>query len=224
MKKLILATAAFCLLLASCKKDDPVTIDAGYDYFPVNIGHTLIYDVDSIVYDDFFVPTKIDTFRFQIKEVVESQFTDNTGKPAYRIERFRRTSDTLSWSIVNVWVAARTSTTAERVENNTRYLKLVFAAREGREWNGNTFNNMDEQLYEYTAVDAPYAIAGFSFDSTLTVLQNEELNIVQDEFEQEVYAKHIGLVRKDFRNLEKQPGIGIKSGLIYNWTLRAYTN
>jgi hypothetical protein len=152
MKKLLFAFSFCCLFITSCKKDEPVYVDAGYDYFPVKIGHTLIYDVDSIVYDDFFVPTRIDTFRFQIREVIESQFTDNSGKPALRIERFKRTNDTLNWNIANVWVANLTATTAERVENNTRYLKLVFAARAGRTWDGNTYNTDDEQIYEYVAL------------------------------------------------------------------------
>ena len=37
--------------LYSCKKDVAPPVDVGYDYFPTNVGHWIIYDVVSIVHD-----------------------------------------------------------------------------------------------------------------------------------------------------------------------------
>ncbi|HET6989704.1 MAG TPA: hypothetical protein VFJ43_00195, partial [Bacteroidia bacterium] len=77
--------ALFCI--SSCKKDHPVT-DAGYNYFPNNIGHYCIYEVDSTVYDNFNHDTV--HYRYEVKEVIESYFTDNMGRQAMRVERYKR--------------------------------------------------------------------------------------------------------------------------------------
>ena len=50
--------ACAILILVSCKKDDPVKIDVGHSYFPVEIGSWIIYDVDSTVWNDFDVPSE----------------------------------------------------------------------------------------------------------------------------------------------------------------------
>ena len=74
--------------LYSCKKDSTIVLDAGYAYFPNKAGHYIIYDVDSIVHNDF--KKTVDTFRFQLKEYIESVFYDNSGRPTLRIERYTK--------------------------------------------------------------------------------------------------------------------------------------
>src|ERR1700757_476515 len=80
--------AGLFFVFQGCKKDHPVTADAGYSYFPNNIGHYCIYDVDSTVYDDFNHDTL--NYKYQVKEVIESYYTDNEGRQAMRIERYKR--------------------------------------------------------------------------------------------------------------------------------------
>src|ERR1051326_1610852 len=65
-------------LIPSCKKDAPAP-DLGYGYAPINVGHWVIYQIDSTAEDDQTVGRK--TYQFQIKEVIESIFTDNQGRP-----------------------------------------------------------------------------------------------------------------------------------------------
>lgn len=63
--------------------------------FPTEVGRYVVHQVDSISYNDFFTPVKIDTAHFQLKEVIESVFTDNEGHESERIERYVRYADTL---------------------------------------------------------------------------------------------------------------------------------
>lgn len=190
---LILVMAS--LLICSCKKESTVvTPDLGYSYFPNNVGHYIIYDVDSI-YKDGFSGLLTDG-KYQIKEVVESVFTDNQGRPTMRIERYRK--DTVNypdWTIYNVWTANLNTTNAERFENNIRYIKLVFPVKVGTTWNGNAMNTDVEEDYEYTTAHEPITINNFTFDSVTTVLQADELfNVAQPKFKEEKYAAGVGLV------------------------------
>ena len=54
MKKIASFLLVFLLLplgFWSCKKDKTVTPDAGYNYFPNQVGRYVVYDVDSLYYD-----------------------------------------------------------------------------------------------------------------------------------------------------------------------------
>jgi hypothetical protein len=221
------------VLLASCKKNDDTVVDLKYDYFPADSGRYVVYDVDSVLFDGFFDPPVIDTVSFQIKERVESIFNDNEGRPTMRIERYRRDSVNGSWNILNVWTATRTATVAERAEDNLRFIKLVFPPRTGDKWKGNAYlqitdpiDYMDDWDYEITSVDVPYMVNGMSFDSSLTVLQHDEENLIEKIYSEEVYATGVGLVYKQMMHLKKDVTAtfpqGSKDGFIYTVRLKEY--
>ena len=126
------------LLTLACKKEKKAeAVDLGYTYFPTEIGQYVIYQVDSISYNDFFNPVKIDTTHFQLKELVQSHFTDNEGRESDRLERYVRKNDSLPWVLRDVWYQTRTSTKAEKVEENVRFVKLIFPVEVNQKWNGN---------------------------------------------------------------------------------------
>lgn len=190
----------FIVAIVSCTKENTVlTPNLGYTYFPVNVGHYVIYDVDSIYKDGF---SGIVTHgKYQIKEVVESEFIDNAGRTTYRIERYRK--DTINypdWTIYNVWTANVTPTVAERFENNVRYIKLIFPVVLGETWNGNSMNTEVEEDYEYIEVNEALYINNLSFDSVATVLQADELdNLAEPKYKEEKYATGVGLIyRKNY--------------------------
>ncbi len=192
----LLLTALLFLPMSSCKKDAPVDHFSGYSYFPLQVGHTLIYQVDSIVKNEFNLGV-IDTFRFQIKEVVESFFTDMEGRQTARLERYKRANPAEPWIIYKVWTANLLSNRAEKKEDNITYIKLVFPPRLNLRWNGNAYNELEEQDYVITSIHTPEVVNGLAFDSVLTVLQADEDNIVFKKYELEKYAAGAGLVYKE---------------------------
>jgi hypothetical protein len=121
---------------------------------------------------------------------------------------------------------------------------LIFPVAEGREWQGHSFLNVDNEPtleylddarydwnYQYTAVDEVVVIDSFTLDSCLTVLQIDEENLFEKKFGQELYARNIGLVSKELVVLNTQaPPSGAsfidraESGFIVSWRLRAYKN
>ena len=195
----ILIFISIWLVVFSCKKDKPApAIDLESAYFPNEVGRYVIYKVDSISYNDFFNPVKIDTAHYQIKEIIESHFEDNEGRESERIERYYRKNDLQTWILKDVWYQTRTRAKAEKVEEDVRYVKLIFPPQLNTPWNGNAFNTMDKQDYEYKNIDVRKKIGSLSFDSTITVLQIADSNLIQKKYAVEVYAKNIGMIYKRF--------------------------
>ncbi len=221
MKRLILP--AFLILFSitagffSCKKDAAPKLFLGYDYFPNTVGKYIIYDVDSIVCSS--LDYKVDTFSYQLKELVQSIFMDNSNRPTMRIERYIRNFHKDSckydalWTLKNIWTANRTVTDAEKVESNVRYVKLTFPVKANATWNGNADNTLGEWDYNYTIVNQPqavidtaYPVAGTlcppavatsQFDSVLTVLQVDCTSVISKKYYLEKYAANIGLIYKE---------------------------
>lgn len=195
----------FCVMMGffySCKKDVAPSLDVGYGYFPTNVGHWIIYDVVTIEHD---APVnKHDTAVFQIMEIIESTFSDNENRQTQRIERYIRSDSTLPWVIKDVWFSNLTASTAEKVEENVRFVKLIFPVLLGETWDGNNFNSQDIWNYEYTEVDMSYTINNLSFDSTVTVLQIDEGNLIEKNYALEIYAKNVGMIYKELILLETE--------------------
>lgn len=207
---------AFILLIVisgsfSCKKKDELPPDLGYNYFPEQVGKYVIYDVDSFYYDDFFSPVKIDTTKFQLKEKIQSTYLDNQNRKTLRLERYVRYYNplvpysSLPWVLRDVWAANRTATTAEKVEENERFIKLAFSVKRGQEWDGNAQNTLGEQTYSYEFINQPRTIGGTAFDSVLQVNQRDESSNVNIYYYIEKYAKRTGMVYKQVINIESQP-------------------
>ena len=182
----------------------------------------MVYNVDSVSYNDF--TGTVDSFHYQIKEYVESVFTDNSGRRSQRLERYIRYSDTAAWKIKDVWFETLTSSCAERVEENLRIIKLIFPVRESLKWNGNNYNMLGEQVYKYQDVHKVATINHTILDSTVTVVQKNGSTLISEDFQEEIYAAHIGLVYKKYVSLEKEPVGTIKSGTDYTYTLHSYGN
>lgn len=220
MKK-YLFVLVFIPYLFSCQKETE-NMDIGYSYYVAEPGYYLTYMVDSIYFDDFYATS--DTNYFLIKELIESSFIDNEGRQAYRIERWYKYNDTLPWVLKNVWYSVKTNKQIERVEENIRYIKLIFPIKNYAKWNGNALNNLDYQEYKYLNAHKPFNISDFAFDSTVKVQQDSFINLKYIRYKYEIYAKNVGLIKKVFINLENEDNMSgkIKNGVKYEWRLIDY--
>jgi len=221
MKKLFFLFCLSLLLITACKKES-VLVNMHYDYFPVETGTWIIYDVDSIYYNDF--TQTVDTFYFQVKEVIESTFTDNEGRLAQRIERYYRPHADSVWQIKNVWYANRTAKSAERVEENVRVTKLIFPVIKDEKWNGNAANTLGGITYSYKDVHYSTTVNNHLFDSCIAVQHENELTIFTQKFSEEIYAKHIGKIYRNHINLNKLADGTITSGFRYTYKASSWGN
>ena len=214
----------------------------GYNYFPNQAGKYVVYDVDSFYYAN---STTIDTFKFQLKEKIQSIYPDNQNRPTIRLERYIKHYNpavpysAMSWSLRNVWAENRTVTTAEKVEENVRFIKLNFPVKKGKSWNGNIQNTNSEIDYKYSFADLTKNIAGITFDSTLEVEQQNHLDLISQQYYIEQYAKNAGLVYKEVIDVQSQPNPSwtptqlvafyalpilqrVTSGVQYTWTVNSF--
>lgn len=209
----LISILVLTLLFSSCRKNevDFEAIDLGYDYFPNMVGSYIIYEIDSTYYG-----IQEQNFNYQIKEVLSEGFMDDAGEPAVRVDRYRRNFNSQPWVLANSWVQKRTGTTAERVENNQRYIKLEFPIEEGGTWYANAYNNQQPWVSTYKNVNRAIDIGLLEFDQSLTVEQRNVVNLVDQEIFYEVYAKGIGMILK--RNTDVNVQAGVASGYDVRYT------
>ncbi len=214
----------FITYFSSCSKDTPTQSNkdvAGYRYFPMDTGHWVIYSVDSIVVSSNL--QYADTFHYRLKEYIPSSFIDNSGNLTQRIERYIWDDSLYIWNIENVWTANLHANDAEKVEDNIRYIKLSFPVSSSATWNGNALNSFyPEWDYSYTSIDQPATIGNLSFDSTLTVLQIDNSNLVYKHYGVERYAKGVGMIYKEFKIDSTNSANGTYWGFDLKMTIEAY--
>jgi len=198
--------------ISSCKdKADEYTVDYGYEYYPTDSGHYVIYDVDSIIYRNAD-PQAIDSVSFQLKELYAGTFFDTVqNQLKYRIEYQRRKTANDPWQNERVWYAVKEQTNMQRVENDIKFIKLIFPPRQNATWDGNIyaaktgqFEYLNDWTYTYQNVDQPATINGQTFDKTLMVSHIGDSNLIELLKSREMYAKGVGLVYKEFVQMEKQ--------------------
>ncbi len=207
-------------LVPSCKdKVEDYNALYEYEYYPLDSGRYIIYDVDSIKYS--WQPTVgsdyiqyRDTIRYQLKEYYAGTFYDSfQGNLKYRIEYYRRKSQDEPWQNDRVWYALKTSTSLQRQEDDLRFLKLVFPPREGYTWDGTSlipktgvYEFLTDWKFKYEDVGKPLTVNGKDFEKTLTVthISTGESNLLEYQYSKEIFAKGVGIIYKDWDKIEKQ--------------------
>lgn len=218
----ILIVALF-LFMTSCteKKDEPV--EMGYEYWPVNVGDYRIYQVDSIIWDDFYNPVRIDTFSYKVKEVIASEIKDAEGRPAYRVERSIKQHDTLEWAVDKIYKLQKLQTKVLKMIDNQTFVQFVFPVKNGVEWNANTYNSDPKNNYEFRDIETSYDMNGVTYNETSTVQQNDLVTLISNDVAFEIYARGYGMIYKEDVSQELDISTGeIESGYKYIYKLLEY--
>ena len=241
MTKNILLPLLILLLFTSCKKESEIFETAALsDYYPLQVGKYISYNLDSTIFVNFGKDRKV--VSYQVKDVVDAEITDNLGRPSYRIIRFSRKNAGDAWLANNTFVVTRTDKSLEVVENNLRFIKLTSPVKADNSWRGNSYidtytsgNDMrylDNWDYIYDSVSMPLNVQSFNFENTIKVFQRDEeigdpqvsgTGYAEKTFSMEKYAKEVGLVYREFLHWEYQgntqtySGYGVKLSVIdYN--------
>ena len=209
------------IILSACKKStevlDAVTVS---EYYPLQVGKYITYNLDSTVFTNFGTVKEI--HNYQVKHVVDGEMTDNLGRPAYRIIRYIRKTALNPWTPDNTFMAVKTEFTMEFIENNMRFIKLKGPVKDGYTWKGNSYIDvfglglgyLDDWDYTYDSVDVSATVGALTLDSTLKVTQRDEIigdvssppqYYSEHNVSIEKYARNIGLVYKEFLHTEYQP-------------------
>jgi len=226
MTKRLAGFSFIVLLLFSCKKEIATFSTASTnDYFPLQVGKYVTYDLDSTVFTNFNQTQTVRHYQAQYK--VEDTITDNLGRPGYAIYRYLRSDSTQNWTMDNVFTVFPTDNSVEYIQDNLRFIKLAAPIIEGFSWKGNSylafdpyrsyvFANpafMEDWNYTYKDVNKSLTIGSKTFDSTVTVLEVADstgdpkvtgTEYAEKTYSIEKYAKDVGLIYKDFIHWEYQ--------------------
>ena len=209
MKRILFLLSCIALFY-SCSKDKDSYIDESKKYFPLEIGKQVIYEVDSIIWDDF--TGTVDTHHYEMRWTITDTFRDNASRLCHTIEVELRDSTAMNWEMHHVMYVMANETRLEYQEENLRFIKLIFPIEDGRSWDGNveiSTNSSEYQFlqawkYTYAQTGQPYHNGILQFDQTVTVNAiDKEENIPKTDpyaykiFAQEVYAKEVGMVYRE---------------------------
>ncbi len=201
-------------MLGSCGKDSDSEIPPnfeGYSYLPLEVGQERVYRIDSISYDDF--TGTIDTVVFFERQLIVSTEEDLSGRTNYRTEIYRRDSIGQPWRLRSTELRYRGTYRYELNQGGNIYLPLVFPPLADSRWNVNAMNAQGEVIYEYQKLHQSFQNEGVTYDSTITVLQNEEFNLISTEKDIEVYASGVGMIYRENIDLNTDINTGdIESG------------
>jgi hypothetical protein len=218
--------AGLIILASACGKDDFVPADRGSDYFPIRVGSTWIYNVSETIYSEVNPPSES---TYQLRLVVSDSLANSAGSYTYIVNRATQQIGGSIWSALDTWSVRKDDREVIVSEGNVSFKKLMFPTRNGLTWNGNEYNNLDEDLYTLSEYDGDVSLGGMTFENTIRVEQesNEDFIVFLDERE-ELYSKNIGLVRQSINQLNycsTENCIGqqkIKSGRTYLQVLVSY--
>lgn len=212
-----------------CNKSEELTSESLSDYMPLQTGKYITYRLDSTVFVDFNTVSEV--HYYQEKHVIDIPVPDALGRPSYRVFRYIRDSaGTQPWSPAGSYFLTPTATTIEKIENNLRFVKLSMPVKQDFTWNPNHFlpdnplralysfqNDGDMEMEDwnsyYASVGETDTLYGKVIHDVITVngvdrLENVPINVnvyASLDYQQEKYAKGIGLVYQEWAMWDFQP-------------------
>lgn len=222
MKKLIVLLVAVSFLFSCGEDDGDITIEpfTGKEYAVLNIGQESVFQIDSTIYNEF--TGRVNLKSLQQKESVVRIEKDAANRDNYIVEISTRAADTLPWRLNRVTKRIITDFRYEVLDNNVLSVPLVFPVELSKKWNSNVLNAFGEKEYEYTDVNKSFNSTDCTYDSTVTVLQFIEINLVEQQQEEEVFATGVGLIFRTHKDLETEPNGDIRSGFESTMKLIAF--
>ena len=189
------------MVLFSCGKGNSnVDLNSYESYFPMDFGTYVDYEVVEIQHDINAEITN-DTVFYYLRTVIGDTITDNEGRLARKFVRKKRNELSDPWVISDVWTALVNDIRVEVTEENKRKVWLILPPLNSSFWDLNAFNVDDPIFCTYDGLHENSSINNISFDSVLTVEQEDVLNLVSFRRKYEQYANNVGLVKKYYKDL-----------------------
>jgi hypothetical protein len=211
MKKLLFPLL-FVLVFAGCNKSEQPDWSHFYRYFPMDEGHWVVYSVDSTSYNKL-----LDTvihYHYRVRETLADELPDLSGTLWRRVirEEMRDTSSG-TWQISGVNAQKVNRSSADKLEQNQRFIKLIFPFRKSLFWKGNSYihyedpyncNYLGEWNFQYTDLYHQATLFQQMFDSVITIRQVADSGLICKNLAVEQYAPGIGLIYKHTERLTTQ--------------------
>ena len=248
MRKILLPLLLVSVGFASCDKEteDLSEMAQGHKFFPTEIGKYILYDVDTLYWDDH-LGTSVPT-HWQARYDVVDTFRDAEGRLSYVMNVQIRATESSPFMPDDVIYVTPTDGHVLFKQKNLTFMKLVFPVSNGKSWNGNAmiptndqdfkeYNN-DKWNYTYSNFDTEFDPGNNLYEHTVTVNQIDDVLNNPDvdstayaykNYSQEIYAYNVGMVYRERIYWEFQPkapggsgGSGFRKG--YEVRMRAVEN
>lgn len=185
------------VLVVGCNKTlDSDFLNFGYEYYPTEVGDFRVYHTTAVRYN---LNGTIDTTKYLVKEVVEELTTYSDNSNRFILGRYSADIGSDVWKKDSIWAVLNDASKVVLSEANKDFIKLVYPVIEEIEWDGNAFNNDDEEFYKIENLGQPYIFDTISYDNTLTVIHEDLIDpvkITEDRYRMEVFAADVGLIYK----------------------------
>lgn len=206
--------------LQSCKDNVSEEYDSkGAEYYPYQSLNVREYIYDSVHYNRLL--SKVTKYKFFITENVLEKFKDQQGDSVYRIEQYVSKDTGKTYQFLALHVLKADEAGMQRVEENQRYQKIVRPISDKKRWNGNLFNNLGFEEYQYDGIGKPHSNDWYDFNDCIIVSQQNDSTVISSDQKKEIYAKGFGLVYKLKKSIRydftKPP-----EGYIVEWRLKQF--
>lgn len=189
----------------------------GFEYFPLDIGYEWVYSIDSVLIIQGG-NGNINSSSF-LKEEITELISDIDGEKKYTVERSYKKDSISNWRVTGEWTVSMNKERAIRNEGNLSFIKMVFPAVNGTQWDGHVFfdDNVDFPVaadfmsvykdweYNINAVD-PRTISGTLYSDIIDVTHIDEITFISKRFSTETYARDLGLVERKMEIFDTQNG------------------
>lgn len=204
--KYLIYTLLLIGVFVSCKKPNTYNeTEKGYTYFGMEQGRFVEYHVQYMNHDSLL--NQHDTLEFYYKTVIGDEYIDNEGRKGYEFLRYKKDSLNGDYTFLSKWAIFLADNKAQLVEENQRKVKLVFPVKKNQIWDVNMYNSLGQQNTHYETTHTSLSYSNLNFDSTSTVEYKRFKTLIDDQLEQEIYAKGVGMIYKISRELQFQFGI-----------------
>ncbi len=187
----------------ACSDDsNEEAVEMEYEYFPLDSGRYFVYDVDSVIYRKDGSLIVVDSFQYQVKEVIAGEFYDNEGRLSHILEVYKRIDSNQIWSLTNLRSLTLSDyriikQEAQFTNNETQLInriKFVFPPQRGKEWDANALASEEELTYKITDKGIQQTINNKTYNNCVVVLQKDLSVAIEIKYAYEVYAKNTGMI------------------------------
>lgn len=203
------------LFIFSCKDENEILTDEqlGLNYFPLEIGMTKIYKVDSVLYQKSNNIFRDTTHSFLMEVVADSiQINNDMG---FRIDVFSRRSENDNWELVDNRFEFKNKLNVTIQDKGLNYIKMIFPVLKNKSWNGNIqidqsneikvngeffqpFKYWNGRSYYYKDIQKDLKVGEINYEKVVTVEEVDYTDDINRIFSIHQYAENKGLVYKEF--------------------------
>ena len=180
--------------IMSCRKDriEPKSNQIGFEYSPLSIGNTWLYQVDSIHFNAF--TKSIDTFHFFEKHQIKDTSRGDLDQLHFHTDISRSTSKNGKFVFVRNQLRSITNYRLEIVDSNSRHVALVFPPDLYNTWNPNQFNTKEKENAEVINKLSALEVDSIIYNDVVCVMHYDQSFQILRRYKEEKFAKNIGLI------------------------------